>query len=538
MTMRKKSLAIGSATTLVGGSAGALLLALAAAPAGAIPTTFTVDTLDDGAGNSSDCTTPVANSCSLRDALDATHDGDTILFASGLTGTISITAGELYLSDEIVIRGPGADVLTIDAGGNSRVFYVCAGPTTEISGLTITGGSDSEGGGFYDECDDGFTLRDVVLTGNSATNGGGGGLYSGGPVTLINTVVSNNTASDKAGGVLAGSLTMVNSTVTGNSVTNGNGGGTYTSGLTTATNTVVSNNTASDSGGGVIAGDLTVMTSTISGNSANTNGGGGALAYGAVEITDSTFDSNTAVRCGGGLYTGSISTSITITGSTFSSNTSDACYGGGIDIDGNGNVVLIANTTITGNSAVTGGGLHVDYSNTVTLAQDTIVGNSASTATALYSGGGVHFAHAIGALALSGTIVAGNTAVTGPADIGAGNGTDLGGAMTANDSLLGDVATNVTVTGTGNVMSIDPGVSPLADNGGPTRTMALLPTSKALDAGPATVYSFPGNAFDQRGAGFPRVVGTKVDVGAFEDGQLPAPTTTASDQPVAPAFTG
>ena len=49
-----------------------------------------------------------------------------------------------------------------------------------------------------------------------------------------------------------------------------------------------------------------------------------------------------------------------------------------------------------------------------------------------------------------------------------------------------------------------------------TDTMALLPGSPAIDAGPDPVPDFPGNDNDQRGPGFPRVVNGKVDVGAYE----------------------
>jgi hypothetical protein len=175
------------------------------------------------------------------------------------------------------------------------------------------------------------------------------------------------------------------------------------------------------------------------------------------------------------------------------------------------------------------------------LAQDTIVGNSATSTDALYSGGGVHFAPEGTTFEMSGSIVSGNTAAAGPVDIGIGKSTTVSGAMTANDSLLGDVDSRLTITGAGNVSSTTPGVGALADNGGPTKTMALLTGSAALDAGPATVVTFPGNDYDQRGTGFARVVGTRADIGAFETQAPPAPTTTttvAADEPVAPAFTG
>jgi predicted outer membrane repeat protein len=470
---------------------------MAATPAGAVGTTYTVDTLADGAANASDCTTPVAGSCSLRDALDADATNDTIVFAPGLSGTITLTSGELEINRAIVLTGPGKDLLTIDAAGGSRVFYVAASSPVTIEGLTITGGSSSNGAGLYDEGGNGFTLRDVLVTGNVAS-GSGGGLHGGGDVTLINTLVLNNTGT---------------------------------------------------SGGGIfMKGNLVMEGSTISGNTAATVGGGGAYVGGDISITTSTFDDNTADSCGGGLYARVSNGMVTITDSTFSNNTADSCYGGAIDIDGNGNTVVIANTTITGNSAPTGGGLQVDNDNDVSLFMDTITGNSATSTDALYSGGGIHLSGELqspATLTIVGSIVSGNTAVAGPADIGVGNANDFGpNPVSINDSLIGDVDSRLTVTGAGNVTSTTPGLDALADNGGLTMTMALLSTSAAVDAGPSVVPTFTGNGFDQRGTGFARVVGTRADIGAFET-QAPepttttaAPTTTAASGEIVPTFTG
>jgi hypothetical protein len=141
---------------------------------------------------------------------------------------------------------------------------------------------------------------------------------------------------------------------------------------------------------------------------------------------------------------------------------------------------------------------------------------------------------------MSGTIVSGNTAVAGPADIGLGYSASFVGAMTANNSLLGDVDSRIDVTGSNNIDSTTPGVDVLADNGGPTKTMALLTGSPAIDAGPSPVATFAGNGFDQRGTPWLRVYGAQVDIGAFELQPEPTPTTTTTTgaDPVAPAFTG
>jgi hypothetical protein len=62
---------------------------------------------------------------------------------------------------------------------------------------------------------------------------------------------------------------------------------------------------------------------------------------------------------------------------------------------------------------------------------------------------------------------------------------------------------------------LDARVLPLADNGGPTLTMALLPDSPAIDVGGGVVDP-ASDGFDQRGKGFGRRNGFGLDVGAYE----------------------
>src|SRR6476660_9883523 len=92
----------------------------------------------------------------LREAIDSsnTNSGpDRILFQSGLSGSINLTSGELYVKDPLEILGPGAGQLSVAGNGTSRIFRVKPGtvsaPVT-ISGLTITGGSaPSSSAGIY-----------------------------------------------------------------------------------------------------------------------------------------------------------------------------------------------------------------------------------------------------------------------------------------------------------------------------------------------------------------------------------------------------
>src|SRR4051794_33754798 len=80
---------------------------------------------------------------SLRDAIAQANNhagADVIIFGSGLTGTIALTGGELDITDDLKINGPGADRLTVSGNHISRVFKVESGETVSISGLTIAGG--------------------------------------------------------------------------------------------------------------------------------------------------------------------------------------------------------------------------------------------------------------------------------------------------------------------------------------------------------------------------------------------------------------
>src|SRR5215470_11221061 len=99
---------------------------------------FHVTTLADGGAGS------------LRDAVaraNAQAGADVIVFQEGLTGTIALTGGQLDLTDDLTINGPGADKLTVSGGNASRVFPVEAGETVSLSGLTIIGGKAGSGNG-------------------------------------------------------------------------------------------------------------------------------------------------------------------------------------------------------------------------------------------------------------------------------------------------------------------------------------------------------------------------------------------------------
>src|SRR5213596_1292001 len=103
-----------------------LLCAAMASVQSARAATMTVtNTNDSGAG-------------SLRQALASANDGDTI--DCGVTGTITLTTGELLVNKSVTINGPGLDNLTVDGNHATRVFHVSGGVTATIDGLTISNG--------------------------------------------------------------------------------------------------------------------------------------------------------------------------------------------------------------------------------------------------------------------------------------------------------------------------------------------------------------------------------------------------------------
>ncbi len=240
-----------------------------------------VNTTSDGTGS-------LPGDLDLRQAIDlaevigtaATIAFDPTIFATHQT--IGLTDRPLELSDTsglLIIDAPDAG-LTIDAGGNSRVFVVDSGATAALSGLTITGGSVSRGFGGGLENLGTVTLTDCTLSGNSASLGLGGGLANDGTATLVDCTINGNSAGDGGGVYNNATATLTDCTISGNSA-HDDGGGLYNYGTATLTDCTISGNSA-DAGGGLKAyGPLTLTACTVSGNSADI-GGGAYLLSGAL----------------------------------------------------------------------------------------------------------------------------------------------------------------------------------------------------------------------------------------------------------------
>jgi hypothetical protein len=140
-----------------------------------VPSTITVTTrADSGAG-------------SLRDAISKAVNGDTVNFASGLTGTFDVNSS-ITIDHNITIAGPGESSLALDGQGTTQVFVVQsaspqAGDLVSLSDLTIKNGfyngAGFGGGGIEDTTTDLSLNRVAFLNCFSATYGGGVSLYVG-----------------------------------------------------------------------------------------------------------------------------------------------------------------------------------------------------------------------------------------------------------------------------------------------------------------------------------------------------------------------
>jgi len=213
----------------------------------------------------------------LRQAIqfnESLGGGNTIVFSNIVTGTITLTnaLGELFISKDVTIIGPGANVLAISGNNAHRVFHLTNNAIVNITGLTVTGGninfSPVGGGGILQDSGT-LALSDSVLSGNHADVGQGGGMQAGGTVQATRCTFSGNSGFYGGGGVVVfGTFTAVNCTVFGNTAVTTGGGIRQESGNLFLTNCTVSGNSIGGSvsvAGGVhkVGGTATVVRNSI-----------------------------------------------------------------------------------------------------------------------------------------------------------------------------------------------------------------------------------------------------------------------------------
>jgi hypothetical protein len=471
---------------------GAALLAGMGLPAAHAATLPVTNCADDGSPGT------------LRSVVNAAANGDIVDLTQLACSKITLTQGPIdtnYIGPHplnvLTLQGPGRELLTISGGSQSLVFSVGGhsgyGVFT-INDLTIADGINA--GSLWHEspgCIDGVrgdvVLNRVTVTGcHSVFKGGFSGGGAVGVTSLYMTdslitdsvveAIGGNTA--QGGGAWAGSrMVLVRSTVTGNrvrAVVAADGYGTF----------------HMTGGGGVYSpGDMILIDSTITGNTVEVSNpgeggrGGGVAVRETLQSVNSTIEGNTTDGDGGGVY-------------KFVSQ-----------LINDPTEVIIENSTISGNQAGGAGGALASQRQ-VTLANSTLAFNDAMLGGAvLFRVADIPYSPPSSVLHLQSTIIASNTAAPDA---------PFARDLAVDGELVVDGANNLVMQADPAIvlpmdtLAGDPRLLPLDWNGGLTRTHGLAGSSPARDAG----NNAGDLSFDQRGEGYPRVIGPAADIGAFE----------------------
>jgi uncharacterized repeat protein (TIGR01451 family)/CSLREA domain-containing protein len=444
------------------------LVALAMLAPGARAATFTVtstaDAVDASPGNGV-CATALGL-CTLRAAVQEANALPGPDVVNVPAGTYTLTLGGQF--EDVAATGDldVHDSLTIQGAG--------AATTIIEAGATPGAGVDR----VFQVWNGTVTIRDVTIRhGTSAQSGGGINVNcatGAQAVQLVFSVVELNRTSDRGGAIAVEQCPSAQVSVV---------------------DSVLRANVAASHGGAVAqgtgAGPIAITTSTLSGNVSGTTGGG-IQSFSTLTITHSTISDNTAngVSAGGILHTAG---TLTLTNSTLSGNRTN---GGGGALDEAG-VANLNNVTITNNTADADG-------------------DGPEPGPAVPAAGGGVLQRDGGTVNFRNTIIAGNFLSASP---------DCAGTLTSQDyNLIGNTAgCTIAGTTTNNVVTPLPLLGPLADNGGPTETHALLPGSPAVDAANPAAPGSGGNACqtdDQRGVQRPQDgngdSSARCDIGAYE----------------------
>jgi CSLREA domain-containing protein len=441
-------------------------------------------------------------------------------YAEGIGGGGIYNKGELTIIDSTVTGNSAEDgggifneyghILTItgstfsdNAAESSNVLRGAGGGITNIGTLSVDNSAFLDhhayagGGAIVNGINGISTITNSSFTHNSSFGNGDGGAINNheGNMTIENcTFMENSSLGGKDGGAVYNEdqMSITGSTFTGNSSSH-NGGGIANFGTLTVTNSTLSGNSASSLGGGAAnSGNLTITNTEISGNSAFT-GGGGVLNDndGILTVVSSTISNNSA-DSGGGIINLSSTGTVDISSSTLSGNSANSVSGTGGGISNFGTLTA-TNSTLFGNSAGDGGG--VLTVGTATINNSTFSGNAATR-----NGGGLYNS---GTLNLKNTILANST-----------SGGDC--YNYSSDNINTNIQTLIEKNGIsghrcGNpYLSSAPFLEALADNGGPTHTMAFSPYSQVFNTGDGNTCE----TTDQRGIARPQ--GDNCDIGAYE----------------------
>jgi hypothetical protein len=427
---------------------------------------------------------------SLRQAAIDAVSGDTIDMSSLTCGTITLTTGAIAIGQaDLTLQGPGALALAIDGNSSDRVLFHLGTGNLVVNDVMLQHGHKY--------------VADDAGIGNAA----GGCVFSAGSLTLDHTwskycdATSPDVNSPVRGGAVyaAGGVSLINSFVTASSATStafeARGGGVYSpTSLFMLDSSVSGNETTSPhgaSGGGIAVGSL---------RDGGVTGSSTAIKY-------STLSQNHSSLWGGAAY---VTGSFLMQNSTVSANS--ACRSAGLYLLNTGTPAQILSSTISGNAASCGGaaaGISM-WQSDLKLRDTTIAFNTSHApegATKYGTGVRMNQAHT---LDLENTIIASNTVDQGSGPLADDTGGNDGATSTGSNNLV-YLPSQFAMPG-GTILLQDPLLRALANNGGTTLTHMPNFGSPVINAG----NNVSGATVDQRGSGFPRIIGPSADIGAVE----------------------
>ncbi len=432
---------------------------------------------------------------STVDAADAAPGNGTCETAAG-NGTCTLRAA---LQEAGALSG--AQTIVVPAG-----TYVLSTPTACSYGYRDIDGT------IYPRTD---TVSALCVVGNITLQG------AGASSTVIDAGGTSQTG-DWRGMVISASATA---DIGGLTVQNGystvGGGGITNHGTLKLGNCAIKDNRGSGDGAGLLnAGTLTMDRCVLQGNSLSSNQGGAFSNRmgAAATITNSTFSFNASGGAGGAIV--NVGT-LAVASSAFDDNTAGTT-GGAINTIGD---LTLTDVTVSGNTAANAGGISVG---------DGVRGSlTANNITVAFN----HDTNFVGGIWANGVPVKLQNSIVGANQSDTGS-PDCRGSVTSNGHNLVGNTSGCFLTGAtgGDLLGQSPGLAPLADNGGTTKTHALVAGSAAIDGGDPGTPGSGGTAcaaIDQRG--FFRPLGAHCDIGAYE---RPAAFSVAAIQPAHAANVG
>ena len=453
---------------------------------------------------------------SFRQAIldaNATAGDDAIEFATN--GVIILSSQLPTLTDNTTIAGPGTNQMTISGSNKFRIFSMGNGTTNTLSGLTIANGYSEYWFdiGFVDTYASGIantgTLRMVNCLVQNCTNSfsSGAGIYNVGTLEMESCLLADCFGwATKGGGIHTVGTLRMKDCVIARCRADGSGGGIYNGGgILALTNTIIEDCrtvSATDGGGINTAGGIAMLHSCV----IRRCGGywaGGIRSSGMLIMTNTTVANNSAGDYGGGVL---LFGSGVFSGCSLYSNRCGNVSGGAIL---NAGALELYNCTISRNQGasqnVTGTGISDNYSANGVQIRSTYLNHC----TVVANFGGLGEVHA------STNFTAVNSI------LGDCNGTLQSGGFNLIANTNGCTINGDT---TGNILSLDPQLGPLQNNGGPTWTHAPRSSSPAIDQATAG-----GLLTDQ--SGNPRTFDEPLipnaldgsDMGAFEVAPVPPP---------------